>query len=183
MNNIENKSVEQLLQEADWKLIYKELLAFAGYKLPNYQAEFRKELVQETIKKVLMGEQEWKPKNRPKLLNHLKLVFISVMSNELRSAYRTKRAYISSEIDESTIEPLDTLPANDKPIDKVVEDADTIEKIFESVKGDEIAELVLLCLKEGATSSSEIAEELGININEVRNAQRRIRYKAIKINK
>ena len=183
MEENETESVEQFLQNADWKKIYKELLAFAGYKFPRYQVDFRKELVQETIKKVLVGEQKWDPQKRPSLLNHLKLVFISVTSNEIRSAYNRKRVHIHAFAEDDEENSMSSIPSSMKSIEQVVEDKDIIEKTFKAVEGDDVAESVLLCIYEGITSTQDIAKEIGKEQNEVNNALRRIRYKASKLEK
>ncbi len=183
MEENETESVEQLLQKADWKRILKELLAFSGYKFPYYQVEFRKELVQETIKKVLVGEQKWNPQKRPSLLNHLKLVFISVASNEIRSVRNRKKIALHAYSENDKEDSLINIPLNDKSIEKTIEDRDIIERVYNVVQGEDIAESVLLYIDEGVTSPKEIAKESGVDIKEIYNALRRIRYKASKLEK
>ena len=183
MEENKTETVEQLLQKADWKRILKELLVFSGYKFPQYKVEFRQELVQETIKKVLIGEQKWDPQKRPSLLNHLKLVLLSVTSNEIRSAYNRKKMTIPAYYEDDAEDPLLNIHQNEESFEKTIEDRDTIERVFNSVKGDDIAESVLLCIGEGIESPREIAKELGVDTKEIYNALRRIRYKASKLQK
>lgn len=181
MNVIKQPSAEEFLQQADWPRIYKELLAFAGFCYPKMPVDHRKELVSKTVEKVITGDQEWNPKKRPTLLNHLKLVFRSVSDGEFQSAYRKKRGYVSVPEGEYTVDPLETLPDANKPIDELCADRDLIELVLEAIKYDETAVLIMYSIMDGANACSEIAQDLEISEQEVRNGLRRIRYHGNKI--
>jgi DNA-directed RNA polymerase specialized sigma24 family protein len=180
MDDEKRVSPERLLEEADWSRLLKELHAFAGFCFPNMPVDHRKELVSKTLEKVLTGDQGWDPQKRPKLLNHLKLVFRSVADSEFQSAYCRKRGYVSVADGDDSAEPLDTIADAAKPIDEACAERDLIDRVFKDLEGDYIAELVFTSLREGM-SKTEIANDLAIDKAEVEKAIRRIRYRGRKM--
>jgi len=164
------------LQKANWEVILKKLLAFAGECYPRVDAMDREDIVHKAIEKVFTGDQAWDPDKKP-LINHLKLVLRSVASSKFELAYNKYRSEMPSLSDQESDSSLDKLSSLTKPLDEDICDRDIIETIFEIIKNDNEAELVLLSLNDGSQNPKEVSEDLEMDIETVRNAFRRIRYK------
>jgi len=52
-----------------------------------------------------------------------------------------------------------------------------VELLREKIQGDEELEEIFLCLEEGYTKPSEIAEQLGVDVKEIYNREKRLKRK------
>jgi len=182
MEEIVHKSAAQQLSGVDWKDISKRLLLFSGNFLPYQEKELKKDMVQEAIKKVLTDEQKWYPEKGFTLIEHLKWVLRSVISNHLRKFDNAKRVRKIIDREGETLDLVDVQPSSQKPIDDEIIDKETITRIEKALEKDDEAELVILSLYGGCKSIKEISVATGLEIKQVSNAIRRIRYKASKTN-
>jgi len=168
-----------LLETADWDNITVRLLDWVVYRF-NLQKNKTmgkgvtpKDIVYGSIEKVLDGKKQWDPQ-KGELLPFLKMVVKSETLNFLDSAeYRkTQRDILLEEAEQGG--PIYKLPHLPNPEDNFLE-REFFANLEESAEGDEVVESLILCVMEGITKASEVAEELGMDVKKVYNAKRRFR--------
>jgi DNA-directed RNA polymerase specialized sigma24 family protein len=156
-------------------------LKFAKVKLPLAQepSDYAKEAV-----KLLFDERRiWNPDTDPDLLNFLKYSVVkSLIYNERTSAGVRKRveAKVQPKGDEETDDELDfsdIVASKDPTADSLLIEQQTLESIRFALRDDDEAMLVFEELIK-SNKPREIADDLGITIEEVRNILKRIRRKA-----
>jgi DNA-directed RNA polymerase specialized sigma24 family protein len=156
-------------------------LKFAKVKLPLAQepSDYAKEAV-----KLLFDEKRiWNPDTDPDLLNFLKYSVVkSLIYNERTSAAVKKRveARVQPKGNEDTDEDLDfsdIVASKDPTVDSILIEQQTLENIRFALRDDDEAMLVFEELIK-SNKPREIADDLGITIEEVRNILKRIRRKA-----
>ena len=173
----------KLLDEQDWSTILEDLAIYVGIYYKHIQPADREDFVYEAIKKVYTGEQAWNHTRQPNILDHLKWVLKSVISNELRRAYRSKRAEDIVVEDGTKINPIDIAPDTNPLQDEVLITKERLKEIQEAIKDDEEAELIFAAYEDGARKPSEAVKITGYNIETVRNALKRIRRRIVSLRK
>jgi DNA-directed RNA polymerase specialized sigma24 family protein len=139
----------------------------------------------QAIVDVIEGTRRYDPLTRPDLLRFLKGVVDSQVSNLVRSAEnrKTRRFPPPAKADGGPCEYEVRDPWPD-PAD-VVADEESKElfrtAIRSAVADDPLALEVLRCLDAGITKPSEMAEVLGKPVQEINNAQKRLRNKVNKV--
>jgi DNA-directed RNA polymerase specialized sigma24 family protein len=175
----------------DWEKIVLDLTLYASdrllalkaakVKLPLAQepADYAKEAV-----RLLFDEKRmWHPDKDPDLVKFLKYSVVkSLIYNERTSPAVKKRAEakVQSKGNEYNDEELnfsDVISSRDPTADSLLIEQQTLEKIRFAVRDDDEASLVLEELIK-SNKPREIANDLGITIDEVRNILKRIRRKA-----
>lgn len=163
-----------------------------------YRADIAADVVMESIRKILDGTRSWDPDAKDDLTIHLKGIIKSEISHlddddESKATGRlpTKKTSGSdtmeveellkraNPMEEHAAEIMASPPLN--PVE-VLEDKERLERdnaamneILERVKGDSGLEDVVLCIMEGITKPSEIAEKLGVDVKDINNRQKRLR--------
>ncbi|MBT0812973.1 sigma-70 family RNA polymerase sigma factor [Litoribacter ruber] len=129
------------------------------------------DLAMDAIDKVYAGERKWDPQKDPNLLNYLKSVVKSLISNHFRSEeVRIKGGEYSSET---------PLLGHDN-IEEEMYYQQLDQEIAAAMEGDPELCLVYKALKEGY-KPGEIAEEYAMEVKKIRNAQKRLHRVVLKI--
>jgi DNA-directed RNA polymerase specialized sigma24 family protein len=144
------------------------------------------DIAHEAIARLFEGTRDWNPDRDPDVLQYLKGVVDSLMSALVRSAevaeVRVSVAYVETdsstedEVSQSSV-AVGSAPLHQAPLapDVAAETNELQVKIMSAVSGDDELELFVLCLAEGYTKRAEIAQNLGISVDEVTNLGRRLR--------
>jgi RNA polymerase sigma factor (sigma-70 family) len=170
------EDIINILDQQDWDAILIKLMAYSVWlcnvKYKNLPATIEpKELVMDAVEKVYSGIRNWEPEEELDLLAFLRSVVKSHLSNELRTGRHTQTfEEVNNKHDEYFTSSLE---------DKIYYQQ-LNESILISMRGDPQVCLVYRGLKDGL-KPSEIAEEYGVEINLVRNAQKRLRKIVLKI--
>jgi DNA-directed RNA polymerase specialized sigma24 family protein len=167
----------EILNNQEWDKILIELMAYAvwlcqvRYHKSVPESIEAEELVMASVDKVYGGDRKWNPETDRDLIKYLKSVIKSHLSNQIRSSYH-----------------LDNYDKTDHDISKTLwhnpeeelyyQQLD--EKIIKSMAGDGDVCLVYKGLKDGL-KPQDIAKEYGVEIQLVRNAQRRLRTIILRI--
>lgn len=168
------------LKEQDWPGIILRLTAHAAYKVERLRWQTGKkdlprgmqvkDLAMEAIKMAWTGERKWNPEKQPDLLKHLKSIVDSLVSHLVESAEHTQRELPREEL-EQVFDPPDDKSAD--ALDELIA-ADVISKVKNRIKGDEDLELVLYCIEEGLSTPRDIAQTLGMPVDRVYKAKKKI---------
>lgn len=192
------------VDSAEWERIVLKLTLYAGYLLKRLSWRTgvvpkgleADDLALESIKEVLDGQRKWNPFNNPDLLNYLKSVVKSKVSHLYNlKEYDITDRYIVKE-DGKTIEELQKKadPATDHAVHLVQEitkcpeeillekqeddnDKKVMDSFFETIKGDNELEELILLIMEGYTKPREIAKQIGKDVMYVYNLMKRFRRK------
>ncbi|MEM7246000.1 MAG: ECF-type sigma factor [Acidobacteriota bacterium] len=130
-----------------------------------------KDLALEAIIRVLDGRRAWDAQARPELLNHLRDVVDSLLSNLVRSSDHLTRSGHDADDAEAHGVPAIRHRATQQ---QQLEAAEELERIRSLVADDPVLCQVLAQMEEGATPK-EIAIELGLEVKDVNNHLRTIR--------
>lgn len=143
------------------------------------------DVVSEAITRVFEGKRKWNPIKYPDLLEYLKGVVDSILSDMVRSEenrlMRPRPAMDNKSnngcVDEDSHvsaglwnNPSDILSSPDKEAQK----KETFELILDLLEGDEDLQLMVIAISEGYTERSEIAQQLGKTTDEVTNMRKRL---------
>ena len=166
-----NGSINTILNEADWRELIPKLAAYAAFlcTIPPYSLPGGKQyedIAMEAIEKVYNGVRKWDPLKNPNLLDYLKSVVKSLLSNEKTS----KAAAIMKMIPEDLL-----IKHDDNTIDELYY-REVDKYIITCLQGDAALLLVFKALKDGQ-SPGQISEEYGMDIKDVRNIQKRLARK------
>lgn len=123
------------------------------------------DVVMEAIEKVYQGVRKWDPENDPDLHLYLKSVVKSILYNKINAADNRILTGI-------LLEDMREDPAANAESELYARELD--QSISIAMRGDPELCLVYKALKDGL-SPAKIAEEYAIEINMVRNAQKRLR--------
>jgi hypothetical protein len=179
------------LETYDWEEIILDLTLYAKDKLDMLRcAKVKLPLAQqpgdyakEAIRLIYEGQRTWDPKKNPDLAKFLKdSVVKSLIYNERISPGVKKRVTAKVPVkgnleQEEELEFADVVPSREPLPDADVITEQTLANIRESLKGDDDAMLVYEELI-NSRKPIEIAKDLGISIEEVRNIVKRVRRKA-----
>jgi hypothetical protein len=170
---------EELLQKLnnqDWDAILLELMAYAVWLCQvkhnkNIPGSIEpEELVMAVIDKVYAGERKWNPDTDPDLAAYLKSVVKSHLSNKLSTGH--------PENYEETDENRSDRSWHEREEELYFRKLD--ETVIKLMEGDTGVCLVYKGLKDGLKPEA-IADEYGVDIKLVRNAQRRLRTIILKV--
>lgn len=194
--------VVKQLMSADWGEIGKKLLAFAEWRASHYrwrsgnikelaQGMTPEDIVQEVIIKTINGERKWDPDLGP-LEPWLKDQVKSIMDAIFKSAANRREVRSLEDPDdaESSLERIAhkhnvIAPfATEKPPnpDEQLSMAERVSELFSAVSGDHELEEVLEAIMDGCEPKPQyLAQELGISVEEINNRIKRLRRRALKL--
>jgi DNA-directed RNA polymerase specialized sigma24 family protein len=163
-------SLSALLEAHDWQATIVKLTAYAVSlclyrKVPLPGGQEPEDLAMEAIDRVFRQERCWDPEKHPDLMNYLKSVVKSLLSNELTSAEGSTH----HESVDKAAGILSEAPTREEEL--YYEELD--QHILIRLRGDPLLCLVYKALKDGY-KPGEISEEYGLDIQNVRNAQKRL---------
>lgn len=170
-------SLSALLEAHDWQATIIKLTAYAVSlclyrKAPLPGGQEPEDLAMEAIDRVFRQERCWDPEKNPDLMNYLKSVVKSLLSNELTSIEGSTR---HESVDEAA-GILSDAPTQEDEL--YYEELD--QHILTRLRGDPLLCLVYKALKDGY-KPGEISEEYGLDIREVRNAQKRLHRSVVEV--
>lgn len=205
-NKLSNEILESIIKKEEINKIIDELLRknrFILNELVNYARNLMRryipllndsdslDYVNEAFEKILSGQRVWDKNKYPDVTDLLSRIIWSCIMNEISS--KTKKVendggrisrfesiYVTDENGESILREISD---NNQDVEYEIHKKIMYEKIFEELekRGDDEAYLVLERILDGL-SNKEIAEDLGIDINKVVNARKRIINIGKKIN-
>lgn len=165
----------KLLRGQDWPDLIKRLHAHSAIFYGELSPETREEYCQAAIAKVCLGEQAWNPESRPSLLEHLKWVLRSVVSNETRKHQVSKKAADVLNDEGTLVNPVDIVQDETESILEVLIKRELVEQMRNILSNDDEALLVFMAIEDGATKPSEIERETEYAIEKIRVIMKRIR--------
>lgn len=170
-----SKELDDLIVEltafAAWQVARRTKWMPRGVLPRGFDAE---SLALEAIGRVLDGRRCWNPAAEPDLLRYLKSVVPSILW-DLQKAAEKERLEPGSDAIEGSVE---ALPSAGPGPDDERELEDIKNRMFASFD-DLNDQLVLLCLFEGVTKPSEIAEETKLSVRDVNRIKQKIRRRLI----
>jgi hypothetical protein len=204
-----DKKTLELIEKADWMRIIPELTLFAlgRLRLKFFEnnsplkgaslSDIAKDVVMESIRKVLDETRAWNPDEKDDLVIHLKTIIKSEIS------------HLDDDKEHQTTErfPIRAYSEDDRPVEELLKKAHLLEEHTEGVvialplnpeecleekelfewcqimeehimdKVNDAPELadVVLCIMMGFSKPREIAAELGVTVTEINNRQKRLR--------
>ena len=167
---------------------HKRMLYFTlGYIRSYFEADTIDELgaddvLQIMIEKMLQGKRKWDKSKIADFPNFLRLIIISFIRNEKKRADRLNKVPLWDDedelIEESYPDYVKACIQNDLVNGLLQGDYDSLSKqLLLEFKDDTIAYFVLECKLEGGQSNLAIAGKLGLTVDDVINASKRIKYK------
>lgn len=164
-----DRLVLELVDYADFLIGTKARWMPGGVLPRGYDAS---SLAIEAIERVLDGRRRpWDPEKEPTLLAYLKSVVKSIFSSELQAA--AERLPEVAAIDDSGRDLVSEAPSGNPGADELLAVEDLKERMLACLDEEE-DELVLLCLYDGATRPAAIAEETGLEVEEIYRIKRKI---------
>jgi hypothetical protein len=171
-----DSKIRKALDAQDWPNIMLKLYAHAIFRLKWFgiksevrlQGKEYKDFAQEAVTLVFEGRRQWKPQNHPDIVEYLKQVINSLISNLLKSD-EIKKAVDADLTDEMNDELL-----FDDMFEKKLLNQDLIEQIEDTLLEDADMWLVFTDLAKGM-SPLEISKIYGMDIAKIQNIQKRIK--------
>ena len=193
------EEILDFLSKQNWGEIAKQLAAFVisymnycskkKYKEWNLPKGNRAEdIAQQAITLVLSGKRKW---NTTKYPDFLRFMQFSVCRSLISNLYSNKEEqttnklsqtdyFFSGEDDSSQIND-GSIIGFDLHYEEIIDNKKFIQELEKELNGDDTGQLVLLAIIETDAKNKEIAADLGIPINEVTNAKKRIKRAVEKI--
>ena len=183
MNKIE---LINFLNDQDWLDLIKKLTAYVHFKIYYNKKWIRgfkrliegykpEDIVYETIADVYFGVRNWNRDRYPVLLDFLKSVIDSKVSNLIRSYSQTHQIIINEEGNELKNAVLDERDS----IDQIISD-EFLSEVYKAIEGDnELEEILVLILDE--LPNRDIAKELDVETKEVVNRKKRLKKVLLKL--
>lgn len=198
-----DKEVIKLLEEADWNSITLKLANYTVYKLKRITWKEQRlpmglmpeDMVQETIASLFEGTRNWNRTKYPDLFEYLKSIIDSKVSHLYESKeYKLTQPFPTTEEGQEVEEILDKAdPTSDHAIyltpssnnaedallekEKIKWDEAAVNAFFEAIHGDKDLEKLASLIMDGYVKPSEIAEQMGVEVREIYNLQKRFRRK------
>ena len=168
--------MEEIPDSFDWALIMEKLYAHSLIRLrwfgltseKRMQGKEFKDFANEAVTRFFEGKRKWDSKQEPELLNFLK----GVVNSLIWSLYKSKERIGLSDLDISEVTSDEKL-LNMMIEAKIIND-DLIDKIEDTILHDELMWLVFKSLVEGM-KPIDIHDKYGDSIDDIRNAQKRLR--------
>ncbi len=187
MGHLPSKEVQKRLEEEDWDGLYPRLLHYAISLMSNRKwpgghppgAVEAEDLVQEAINSIFTGINQWNRQKHP----DLEVVLKGIIKSKLSSIVELK--------DNQTRTALSENPGIDgwgheaqglfDSAQEILEGEELMDRIEAALEGDGDAEMVMLCLVEGATKPREISQESDLPVHKIYSILARIRNKVQKV--
>jgi RNA polymerase sigma factor (sigma-70 family) len=188
-----DQETNKLRQEQDWETIRRQLLAHATWRAKGYRWRGGRDLeltggytvedvIQEVIAKALSGIRRWDP-DRGELLPWLQAQSRSILDALARSAPHRR------EVSVLDLEDLASAQAPD-PLEALLEqeawaqEMQRVDRLFQAVAGEPELEQVLWLIIDGCEPRPRyLALELGVPVAEINNRLKRIRRRALRLDK
>jgi hypothetical protein len=142
------------------------------------------DLATQAVVDVIDGTRAWDPSTHPDLLRHLKSVVDSKVSNLVNSSENKTTKRFARSVDGDRQPPEYEVKSREPNPFEVVANCDSMDKfraaIVATIKDDPLALDVLKCLDADITKPSDMATVLGRTVDEINNAQKRLRNKVSK---
>jgi RNA polymerase sigma factor (sigma-70 family) len=178
------------LKDAEWEELLERLTLYADNRLLRLTWRGLKlarggavpggveaaDLAQEAIVDVIEGTRQYDPAANPDFLGFLQDVVDSKVNHLATGAENRKSRRPADSLDDDA-PPLDRVDRSPPPEDQVAEDELLVRlqaEAREAVAKDPLAKQILECLDAGVTKPGEIAALLGISVEEIYNAQKRL---------
>ncbi len=194
-----NNELVEKLKEVDWDRFILELARFASKRIERLSwkhARIPKGLTADgialqAIEKVFDEERRWDPQKDPDLMKYLK----STVNSLISKLYKSKEYQITERFEEGEDgEDLIPLPADsDSPHSVAIlgqpianpeqillkkeeeqQAKEMTDKFLESLEDDEELGEIVLCLLEDITKPADIAQELGVEVEEIYTRRKRL---------
>lgn len=198
-----DKEVIKLLEEADWDIITLKVTKHTVYKLKriNWKEQrlplglMPEDIVQEAIGSLFEGNRNWNRIKYPDLIEYLKSVIDSIVSHLYKSKeYKITQPFPTIEEGQEVEEFLDKadpsadhaiylMPSSNNPEDALLEkekmkrDETVVNAFFEAIQGDKDLEKIASLIMDGYIKPSVIAKQMGVEVREVYNLQKRFKRK------
>lgn len=198
-----DKDVIKLLEETDWDSITLKLTKYAILKIERLSWRYGKfpkgltaeDMVQEAIASLFEGKRNWNHTRNPDLFEYLKSVIDSKVSHLYESKeYKLTQPFPTTEEGQDVEELLDKAdptsdhaiyltPSSNNPEDALLEkekikrDEAAVNAFFEAIHGEKDIEKLASLIMDGYVKPSEIAKQMGVEVKEVYNLQKRFRRK------
>jgi hypothetical protein len=182
------------LTEDRWKELHERLTLYAACKLVRrswygfrvtkkqgvtaVKGKGPEDIASDVIVAVLEGKRNWNEERYPDFLDFLTSVVDSMINALVRSKENRKTQRVEPVDDEDTEAEERAFVSREPSPDELVQDAEWQAKFREALvkelEDDSISLGLFDCLHSGFSDRSEIAELLGIGVNDVYNAQKRL---------
>jgi hypothetical protein len=134
---------------------------------------------------IIAGTRAWDPSTQPDLLRHLKSIIDSKVSNLVNASDNKTTKRFTPSVD-GEMEPSEYQVKSREPDPyEVVSSKDSADKFREvltaELQNDPLALDLLRCLDADITKPADMATVLGRTIEEINNAQKRLRNKTLKV--
>lgn len=162
-----DNELTQKLYNVDWEAVIPELNRYAVSRLNIlglYPAHSCEDVVNESIMRVLNGDRKWDSDKYPDILIFMMSVIKSVCSHILESKIAEDERY------KKIKEKSNDADNNDEEFYK-----QALEEIKELLSDDDELLLMYYSMVEGNHKDKELAEDLGVEITEIRNMKKRMR--------
>ncbi len=168
--------MEEIPDSLDWASIMNKLYAHSIIRLrwfgltseKRMQGKEFKDFANEAVTRFLEGKRKWDSKKEPDLPNYLK----GVVNSLIWSLYKSKERIELTDLD--IIEVISDEKLLDKMIEAKIINDDLVDKIEDTLLHDELMWLVFKSLAEGM-KPDDIEDKYGDSIEDIRNAQKRLR--------
>jgi len=180
-------SLDALCEDEQRALIL-ELTSYANFLIRTYSGYMPRGLpprgydapglAHEAIVRVLGGRRrDWDPSKEASLLDYLKSVVKSIMSSEIIPAAQRGQKEIAA-ITKAGDDRMVQVPSPNPGPDSGVEIDELKERILDRFEVDE-DQLVLICLFEGVTAPTAIAEQTGLEEREIYRIKQKIKRRLV----
>ena len=169
-----NESIPRLLRHAENKIQRRRWRgSFGGVPPGGIEAH---DVVHTVIEKVLSGIRRWDPNSQPDLFGYLRAAVDSEISNLVRS-YENRRLQSEGTVPASTFEQIDESTPESALLAKEREaQSDVfITGFLDSLNGEPNLQKLVMAFVDGMTKRSEIAEHLGVSVEEIDSQRKKLR--------
>lgn len=139
------------------------------------------DLASKAIVDLLDGRRKWDPGVQPDLLTFLKGVVDSKVSHLVESVENVSTARLAEAQEGGGVRAIGQSSAATAAASELVIDQEALEqcrlRIWREIEGDDLAIQILDCYEAGLMKPAEMAEAIGVDVEEIYNAQKRLRRK------
>jgi len=184
---MEKAELINFLNEQDWSDLIKRLIAYVHFKV-NYHKKWLRgskdliegykpeDIVFESISDIYIGDRNWNKERYSLLIDFLKSVIDSKVSNLITSYSQTHQNVVNNEEEH---ELFGTISVERDSLDLIISD-EFLAEVYKSIEGDnELEEIVLLILDD--LPNREIAQELDIEVKDVVNRKKKLKRVLLKL--
>lgn len=166
-----------------WETLFPQLILYAEWKIGRLSWRTKNkqppggldanDIVKDAVAAVYSGDRKWNPDSNPDALRYFKSVIDSIVNHLVKSSDHVSRVTATQSNEDDELSELDGIEKV-TPFDFAVAE-NLITFLKKEVKGDEILEMIVLCLADGIYKSEDMADKLNLDDNEVYNARKRLR--------